>query len=191
MSGIGHNGGPSCEPGVSWRAHCWRKARADLLPTLPIEVVRLRVSRARELGLDYRTYAGIRAANGHDLVAFLFSTNALRLLREGDVLPTDRQTKLAAQVAVARHVSVQPPLMPPIVRAELEGKGVAVAHAAEAPRLSDGWGATRTRIRAMLADARHPADSVLLIGDTGLERGWAEAAALAGYLPAGKFFGTA
>ncbi|WP_295074341.1 hypothetical protein [Tabrizicola sp.] len=44
---LGHNGGPSLEGGVSWRKHCWSAARERLLPTLPIEVVRLRVKRAQ------------------------------------------------------------------------------------------------------------------------------------------------
>ena len=64
MGEIGHNGGPSMEGGVSWRKHCWSSARERLLPVLPVEVVRLRVKRARALGLDYRTYAGVRAALG-------------------------------------------------------------------------------------------------------------------------------
>ncbi|MGL4310590.1 MAG: hypothetical protein ACRCSU_08890 [Paracoccaceae bacterium] len=188
-AGIGHNGGPGVEPGASWRVHCWRKARSDLLPVLPIEVVRLRVARARELGLDYRTYAGIRASNGQDLVAFLFSTNALRLLRPVDQLPPDRQIRLAGQVDVARHIAVLPPLVPDHVRACLDLSGIRVDVTGHAPRLDDGWSVTRQRIRAMLAEARHPADRVLLVGDTALERGWAEAAALAGYLPAERFFG--
>ncbi len=48
--GIGHNGGPTLEPGAGWRRHAWSRARADLLPTLPLEVVRLRVARARNWG---------------------------------------------------------------------------------------------------------------------------------------------
>ena len=74
LPGIGHNNGPEMT-GLSWRSHCWRGARAQLLPTLPIEVVRLRVRRAAELGLPYKTYAGVRAQTGHDLVGFLFSSN--------------------------------------------------------------------------------------------------------------------
>ncbi|MDH3263731.1 MAG: hypothetical protein OEM24_07010, partial [Paracoccaceae bacterium] len=68
------------EGGAGWRRHCWTKAREELLPTLPLEVVRLRVKRAAELGLDYRAYASFRASTGHDVVALLFSSNALRLL---------------------------------------------------------------------------------------------------------------
>ena len=69
MNRIGHNNGPTMEPGESWRRHAWGRARARLLPVLPIEVVRLRVKRAAEIGLDYRTYASIRAASGHDVIA--------------------------------------------------------------------------------------------------------------------------
>ena len=63
MSGIGHNGGPALAPAPGWQRHCWRRARADLLPVLPVEVIRNRVRRAAELGIDYRAYASIRAAS--------------------------------------------------------------------------------------------------------------------------------
>ena len=36
MAGIGHNNGPTMEAGESWRRHAWGKARARLLPVLPI-----------------------------------------------------------------------------------------------------------------------------------------------------------
>ncbi len=108
MSGIGHNGGPSVSPGASWRTQCWRAARAELLPRLPIEVVRLRVTRAREIGLDYKTYAGVRAATGHDIVAFLFSTNALRLLREGQEL--DRAARPKAGAICKASAGCLPPI---------------------------------------------------------------------------------
>ncbi|MGL4278870.1 MAG: hypothetical protein ACRCS0_00770, partial [Albidovulum sp.] len=101
-AGPGHNGGPSLEGGVTWRAHCWRSARAALLPKLPVEVVRLRVKRAKEIGLDYRTYAGVRASTGHDLVAFLFSTNALRLLKDQDRMRADEAVKLAGLAGIGR-----------------------------------------------------------------------------------------
>ena len=72
MSGIGHNGGPSMEPGHGFRKVAWTKARQSLLPSLPLEIVRVRVARAKRLGLPYRTYATIRASSGRDIVAFLF-----------------------------------------------------------------------------------------------------------------------
>ena len=107
MNGIGHNGGPTLEPGSTWRTHCWRAARAALLPKLPLEVVRLHVRRAAEIGLDYKTYAGVRATTGHDLVAFLFSTNALRLLRETDRMAAADVTKLAGVRQIGRLVAEQ------------------------------------------------------------------------------------
>jgi len=90
MSEIGHNSGRVLEPGKAWRTHVWKKARAQLIPKLPIEVVRLRVRRAKELGLPYKTYAGIRASTGHDLIGFLFSSNALRVWKDGQAIPVDR-----------------------------------------------------------------------------------------------------
>lgn len=58
MSGIGHNNGPTLEGGSGWRRYAWRRARRELLPQLPIEVVRLRIRRAKELGgIDYKAYA--------------------------------------------------------------------------------------------------------------------------------------
>lgn len=191
LPGPGHNRGPALEPGAGWRRHCWRAARAALLPRLPVEIVRLHVRRAEEIGLDYRTYAGVRATTGHDLVAFLFSTNALRLLRERDRLATADAAKLAAARNIGRLVAAHPPLDPAGVRRRLAAQGVAVDAAARAPGLADGWGATRARLAALLAEGRAPADRVLLVGETMLERDWVAAGRLAGFLPADRYFGPA
>ena len=185
----GHNGGPTMEPGAGWRRHCWRAARAALLPTLPVEVVRNRVRRAAELGLDYKTYAGVRATTGRDLVAFLFSTNALRLLREGERIARDEAARIAALNGAERLLAVQPPLASAATVAALAGQGVAFDAATRAPGLGDSWSETGRSLRAFLAARRHPADAVLLIGDTALERDWVAAARLAGYLPADAYFG--
>ncbi|MEI2807870.1 hypothetical protein [Albidovulum sp.] len=190
LPGPGHNLGPTLEPGASWRRHCWREARAALLPRLPVEIVRLHVRRAAEIGLDYKTYAGVRATTGHDLVAFLFSTNALRLLRERDRLAAADAAKLAAARNIGRLVAAHPPLDPADVQRLLEAQGVAVDAAARAPGLADGWGATRARLAGLLAEGRAPADRVLLVGETMLERDWVAAARLAGFVPAGRFFGS-
>ena len=64
LHGIGHNNGPSMERGFAYRRHLWTKARKDLVPTLPLFVLKMRVNRAKELGLDYTTYAGVRASTG-------------------------------------------------------------------------------------------------------------------------------
>ena len=111
MGLIGHNRGPALQPGAAWRRHCWTAAREALLPVLPVEVVRMRVKYARAMGLEYKTYASVRAATGHDLVAFLFSSNALRLIKGREVLPADRAAKLAG-LACTRIALATAPLQP-------------------------------------------------------------------------------
>ncbi len=54
--GIGHNGGPPLYRKHGWALTCWRKAQEKAWATPPIEVVRRRCRRARELGMTYREY---------------------------------------------------------------------------------------------------------------------------------------
>ena len=183
MGEIGHNGGPSLEGGASWRRHCWSAARERLLPVLPIEVVRLRVKRAKALGLDYRTYAGVRAATGHDVVAFLFSSNALRVSVLKPAMPEAWALKLAEVHCGRLALAVMPLTTPGMVEAAnpvLEG-----AH--PAPYALAGFGEMRAMLRQALG--KLPSDQVILIGDLGLERDWCAAGRLAGYLPAERYFG--
>jgi len=189
---IGHNGGPGVEPGVgpgvgpggSWRRHCWQAARARLLPVLPIEVVRLRVRRAAELGLDYKTYAGVRAATGHDVVAFLFSSNALRVRTGLPAMPPDRLGKLQSLEACARIGLAVVPLSPRVL-AQANRGALDQAHAA--PYALAPFREVAAGLRA--ACGRVPGDHVLLVGDMALEGAWCAAGRLAGYLPAERYFG--
>lgn len=184
MTGLGHNGGPTLEPGFGWRRHCWTAARERLLPTLPIEVVRLRVKRAAELGLDYRTYASVRAATGHDVVAFLFSSNALRMMAPVPVMPVDRAVRLAALRDCGRVALAVRPLTVAAVAAAGEGVLDAVHRA---PDLLGSWRESGVAIRAALG--RVPGDQVILVGETALEREWCAAGRLAGWIPAERYFG--
>lgn len=184
MVGIGHNSGRVAEPGRSWRKHVWTKARKELLPKLPIEVIRLRVKRAEELGLPYKTYAGIRASTGHDLIGFLFSNNALDILRAGQALPQRQAAKLAEVRNASRAAAVHRPLDPDDV-ARLSQ----IDHAFAAPRFADSWSAMRAQVVAMATAQGQPADRILMIGDTAFEREWSEAARMAGYLSADQYFG--
>ena len=111
-AGSGHNGGPTLEPGAGWRRYAWRRARAELLPTLPLEVVRLRVQRARELGIDYKAYASVRAATGRDVIALLFSVNALRITPAAPAMPPEEAARLAAVSGAERQLAVYRPLAP-------------------------------------------------------------------------------
>lgn len=177
---IGHNGGPSLQPGQAWRLQCWRAAREKLLPTLPIEVVRLRVKRARDLGLDYKTYASVRAASGHDVVAFLFSSNALRIMRGAEILPADRAAKLQS-MDCARIGLATAPLQPKAMLANPELDAGFVA-----PYALATFNQARAAIR--LACGQVPGDRVILVGDSRLEAEWSAAGRLAFYLPAERFF---
>ena len=174
---IGHNGGPSVQSGHGWRLTCWKQARADLLPALPLEVLRLRVQRARDLGLPYRTYASVRAATGHDVVAFLFSSNALRLT--GARIAPDRAAHLAP--VLARRIALAQGVSPGDL---LQNPELDAAHPAPAPFAP--WGATRAALRAALANI--PCDRVLLVGETMLEKEWLGPGRLAGWLPAERYF---
>jgi hypothetical protein len=184
IPGPGHNNGPTLEGGTAWRRHCWSKARADLLPRLPIEVLRNRVRRAAEIGLDYSTYATVRASTGRDIVAILFSTNALRLLRETQALEQARADKLRAIQGCERRVlAVSPVSAPAVMAAHADVLDAGFA----APPVLAGWAETARAMQAARAPGL-PADAVLLIGDTALERDWSLAGKLAGYLTSERFF---
>lgn len=177
---IGHNGGPTMEAGASWRRHCWTAAREALLPTLPIEVLRGRLKRAAELGLDYRTYAGLRAATGHDIIAVLFSSNALNAT---PIVPQDRQTKLAAITGATRHGLAIAPLP---AQALLRGARGTLDTAHPAPPLLARWREARDHLRAILD--RTPSDRAILVAEHPLEAEWAMAARLAGTIRADRYF---
>ncbi len=186
MSEIGHNKGPTMEGGAGWRRFAWRKARADLLPKLPIEVVRLRVKRARELGLDYKSYASIRAANGRDVVAFLFSSNALRVVPQTQAPAQDRAEKLAAIRQCGRLAFVAPASALPRFAAQNADLFDAIK---PAPTLLDTWPELRAKVASLTTDRGLPADGVVVIGQTALDREWLLAGRLGGYIPADRYFG--
>lgn len=186
---VGHNNGPSMATGLRYRTLCWSKARAALVPKLPIEVIRRRVKRAAELGLDYKSYASIRSTSGHDVVAFLFSSNALRLLKRQNTMPVDRVDKLLALQRCGRLVAVQQPLTPEAVIAVAAKSGIDFDSVVSAPDLRHTWGQTRAVILSALTPVKLPADRVVAIGDTALEREWCAAGRLAGYISAEAYFG--
>ena len=178
---LGHNNGPTMEAGFAFRKHAWSKARNALLPTLPIEVLRGRVKRAQELGLPYKTYASVRASTGRDVVGFLFSNNALRVIVKAGEVPQRRATKLAQIKASKLGLAARPIQLDHL---DLDDWGVA-------PDLLDTWSKVRGKVQAPLLRAKLPFDGVLVVGDTALEREWSEAGRLAGFLPSDDYFQTA
>ena len=181
MTQLGHNKGPTMDKGRGCRRYAWTRARAELLPRMPIEVVRRRVKRARELGIDYKSYAGIRATTGRDVIAFLFSDNALLLARDGRIDPA-RAEKLEAIRQAGCLAFVHSPHDPARVAAE----NAVILRAGMAPGLSTPWGQMRDAVLALKENL--PADGVVVVGETFLEREWRGAARLAGYLPAERYF---
>lgn len=181
---LGHNNGPSMEAGRAFRKHAWTRARADLIPNLPLEILRTRVKRAKALGLPYRTYASVRASTGRDVVGFLFSNNALRIMRANQ---SSSRADALAQIKAQLAALVHQPLDPDAVRRVLAGQGLDVA-TARAPHFAHSWSDTRAAVQAPVRAANLPLDGVLVIGDTTYERDWSEAGKLAGFLPSDVFF---
>ena len=181
IAGIGHNSGRVDEPGRAFRKFAWGKARAQLLPKLPIEVVRRRVLRAKELGLPYKTYAGLRAASGDDLIGFLFSSNALGLRKVGQSVDPVRSTRVAnlreARTFGLAHAPISPDIMCPPMEA-----------AAQAPRALAPWSEIRETLAHIFAAQKMSGSRTVLICETELELEWLSAARIAGAIRADQFF---
>lgn len=183
MTGMGHNRGPSMEAGAGFRRVAWSKARAALLPSLPLEVVRLRVKRAERLGLPYKTYATVRAVTGRDIVGFLFSDNALSMGRGADLPEPERARLIALEGQAKRLVAVHAPADPMAVieAGMIDGAG-------RAPGLATPWRATRDGLRAMAVAASVPFDGLVVVAATALEKEWSGTAGLGGTIPRDVMF---
>jgi len=187
MTGIGHNGGPSMEAGYGFRKLAWKKARRSLLPALPLEVVRVRVARARRLGLPYQTYATIRATAGRDIVAFLFSGNSLGLTARRIEMPEVEAGRLDGLSGAALRLGAvyhAPQDVLAVNGARLEAAG-------PAPQMTASWRATRETLRGLIREEGLPLDGVVLVPATSIEAEWCATAGLAGSVPAERFFAPA
>ena len=185
MAGIGHNNGPTMERGHTWRSYQWRRAQQALMPnTLPLMLIRMRVRRAAQLGMDYKTYARVRQASGQDIMALLFSSNALRIIGNGAKMPDAEGRALAAVKSAGKLTLVHAPNTPGAV---LRANPVLDAGAV-APRFTDSWSQMRDRVETLIKRQNLPGDQVLIIGDAPLESDWTAAARAAGYLPAHQYF---
>lgn len=179
MSGIGHNNGPSMERGHGFRRYAWAKARRNLLPALPLEIIKTRVARAERLGLPYRTYASIRLGTGEDITAFLFSSNALGLIRATDMLSVPTQAKLASLEAERHAVLAQ--AIPYDALPHFKS-------ARRAPGFGASWSGLSQDMRNWLRTHRLAHDRVVMVGATALEREHATAGRLAAFLPGSTYF---
>ena len=116
------------------------------------------------------------------MVAFLFSSNALRVSLVRPAMPSEWMQKLA-DVQAGRLALAVAPLTPGM----LEAANPVLDGVWPSPYALAGFGEMRERVRAALG--KLPSDQVILVGDLGLERDWCAAGRLAGYLPADRYFG--
>jgi hypothetical protein len=185
MAEMGHNQGPTLEPGQTYRTFQWRQAQRALMPnTMPLMIIRIRVMRARELGMDYQTYASVRQASGQDILALMFSSNALRVIGPGAKMPDAEERALKAVKAAKKLALIHAPQTPPAV---LQANPVLDASDV-APKFTDSWSDMRERLARFVCAQKLPSNQVLIIGDTALEREWATAAKAGGYLSAHRYF---
>ncbi|MAY88998.1 MAG: hypothetical protein CML02_20030 [Pseudooceanicola sp.] len=184
-AGIGHNNGPVMETGQTYRAYQWRQAQRALMPeAIPLQIVRMRMRRATELGMSYKAYASVRRTSGHDILGLLFSSNALRIIGNGARMPEDERARLEAVVKASKLAMVHRPNHPGVVLAQNRELDATDA----APLFTDSWSAMRARLEQFVQNQQLPGNRVLVVGDAPLESEWATAARAAGYLPADAYF---
>mmetsp|Transcript_23304 Transcript_23304/g.40391 ORF Transcript_23304/g.40391 Transcript_23304/m.40391 type:complete len:188 (-) Transcript_23304:549-1112(-) len=187
MAGIGHNQGPSMEGGRRWRTYQWRKAQKALMPnTIPMMIVRMRVRRAAELGMTYKTYATIRQASGRDVMGLLFSSNALRIMGGDAAMPRDRAQVLEGMRNADRLTLVHRPLDPDAVA----GANQSIDATELAPNITTSWTDMQSRVHGFVNDRGLVGGQVVVVGDTALEAEWAPALRAAGFLQSERFFPT-
>lgn len=187
MGVMGHNRGPAWDPGVAWRRHCWTRARAETIGArLPLEVLRGRVRRARELGLAYPQYASVLMGSGRDILGFLYTCDALGLrLRRRLEMPVAVQGALKGLVRCDRLVVAPDAEDREAFRLELqEVSGMSWAASLHAPRPQTSWAEARAALREVLAPIKLPPGAVVLVGTRAEDAAWAEAADMARFLPA-------
>lgn len=185
-AGIGHNQGPTMERGRTYRTFQWKRARAAAMPkTMPLMVVRMHVARARQLGLDYPTYAAVRKASGRDIMGLLFSSNALRVVRAGDPEAPLAQREVLSAIEGAKRLAL---VHRPLNAARFQLANPFLDAVGQAPTFTQSWGEMREHLGRFITDSQLVRDQVLVIGDTGLEREWSAAAQAAGYLDASRYF---
>ena len=186
-AGIGHNQGPTMELGHRWRTYQWRRAQKALMPnTIPLTIVRMRMRRATELGMDYKTYATVRQSAGRDILAMLFSSNALRIIGGATQMPTPRREHLE-QVKGADHLAL---VHRPTSAQEVLHRNPVLTDAETAPHFAQSWSEIRGRLERFLQRQPVAAGQVLIVGDTTLEAEWLTAARAGAYLPSEHYFTT-
>ncbi|MEM7498506.1 MAG: hypothetical protein AAF371_11005 [Pseudomonadota bacterium] len=194
LPGIGHNNGPSLDGARSWRRHCWKAAKKVVAPPAPLEVVRRRVARARQLGLTYPAYASILLGTGRDVRGLLFTAGALGLTVAGTLDRLVRMDRAKAERLRAIERCDRLILLPAGERIEGVAEALARAERIEtagigaAPEEPASYAARAGAMKVLLDGPGLPADTVVLVGTVPEERAVAEAGRLAKFLAADLYF---
>ena len=190
IAGIGHNQGPPLDQSIGFRRIAWKKARAELMPRLPLEVVRRRVKRATELGLAYPDYASILLGTGRDIVGFLFTCDALGMrLSRTIALPSPVSRKLQSIERVDAMLAAESDRPETLIELLAVETPIRFAGATQLPEPQAPGEAGSAAIRAALRPLKLPGDAVVMVGTHAHERKWADAARLARFVPAERYFG--
>lgn len=188
---LGHNQGPSLDSGQGFRRFAWKKARADLLGNkVPLQIVRMRVRRAQELGLSYPQYASVLMGTGRDITAFLFTVDGLQLrLRRELEMPGRVKDKLQGLTNTDLLSFAPSGENPQEFRMELSDvAGVPFVQTAAEPTPSANWGEAKAAIRAVLDPIKLPGGAVIMVGDKTAQAEWATAGRLARFLQSHEYF---
>ncbi len=178
--------------GRGFRKVAWAKARADLLGNkVPLQIVRMRVRRAEELGLSYPQYASVLMGTGRDITAFLFTVDGLQLRLRRELEMPDRVRDKLQGLAKADLLSFAPSGEDPAdFRTELtDVAGVPIVQATAEPKPSASWAEAKAAIRATLDPIKLPGGAVIMVGTRAEEADWATAGKLARFLPSTEYFG--
>ncbi|WP_255731572.1 hypothetical protein [Phaeobacter sp. B1627] len=151
--------------------------------TIPKLVLQMRLKRAAELGMDYKTYAKVRQTSGRDVLGLLFSSNALQLFGRAE-MPEREAEALEKVVGAGRLALAHRPLRPEHVA---EANPVLDA-TGQAPVFTDGWGHIREAVQGIIHARGLSGSAVVVIGDAPLEHEWSTAGRAAAYLSAAEYF---
>jgi hypothetical protein len=97
-------------------------------------------------------------------------------------LPADRAAHLGAIVGADCLAMVHHPIRPE----DVTMRNPVILRAASAPTLHTSWRDTRDRLLSL--KGKTPADGVVVVGETWLEKDWCKTARLAGFIPAQDYF---
>lgn len=188
---IGHNQGPSTKLGIGWQRYAWKRARADLLGNkVPLQIVRLRVKRAQELGLSYPQYASILMGTGRDITAFLFTVDGLKLrLRRELEMPEKVSEKLQGLKKCDLLAFAPSGENTEDFRMELSDvSGAPFVHSAPELTPSANWAEAKLAVRAALDPIKLPGNAVIMVGTRKVEETWATAGKIARFIPSAEYF---